>query len=139
MIKCWTLKKGKNRDISQQPSEGAKWNSMKSMMYILTIWSMLPSRTKWAVLTVFSIKDFFVIFIMIFLIILRLVITKSHQNESTQVYEAKILAEQFSEMMLLESHKHCMMQRGQVPWNKFETFQKILPQTWRWQTCSIIN
>ena len=66
---------------------------------------------------------------MIFLIILMLVITKGHQNESTQVYEAKILAEQFSEMMLLESHKHCMMQRGQVPWNKFETFQKMLPQT----------
>lgn len=65
---------------------------------------------------------------MIFLI-LRLVITKSHQNESTQAYEAKTLAEQFSEIMLLEYHKHCMMQRGQVPWNTFETFQKILPQT----------
>ena len=62
-------------------------------------------------------------------LILRLVITKSHQNEPTQVYEAKTLAEQFSEIMLLESHKHCMMQRGQVPWNKSETFQKILPQT----------
>lgn len=65
---------------------------------------------------------------MIFLI-LRLVIAKSHQNEPTQVYEAKKLVEQFSEIMLLESHKHCMMQRGQVPWNKFKTFQKLLPQT----------
>ena len=42
---------------------------------------------------------------MIFLIILRLVITKCHQNESTQAYEAKTLAEQFSEIMLLESDK----------------------------------
>lgn len=66
---------------------------------------------------------------MIFLIILRLVKTKRHQNESTWGYEAKTLAEQFSEITLLESHKHCMMQRGQVPCNTFETFQKILPQT----------